>query len=72
MTNRFILPGDIEAMSHQVSQNIADAWARLYNLCELKHYLLLVAESDVMEYVNHYGMSEIEAIRKVYQEIASM
>lgn len=65
----FILPGDIEQMALQLSQDVADARAMLDRICIFKWVPLEMAEAQVQRYENR-GFSTIEAIRKVYNEIA--
>lgn len=67
----FILPGDIEAMAQEVSDNISYAWNRLTQLCYAKSYAVSLAEVSVHAYV-YQGMTELEAIREVYREIVSI
>ncbi len=67
----FILPGDLSGRAQQVAQDIADAWSMLTKLCVVKQYPLDIAEAKVYYHVNTMGqLTEIEAIRKVYYEIA--
>ena len=65
----FILPGEIEAMAHQVSADISLAWDKLYTLCRVKGYAVSLAEVSVHAFVQS-GMPELVAIQKVYREIA--
>jgi hypothetical protein len=61
----FIIPG-----GEQISQDLADAWAMLHELCDIKAYPRQYAEIDVAERTNY--MSEIEAIREVYRTVAKL
>ncbi len=61
----FIIPG-----GEQISQDLADAWEMLRQLCNIKHYPMHYAEIDVAERTNY--MPEIEAIREVYRTVAKL
>lgn len=66
----FILPGDLNNLAQQTADDITDAWQILYRLCSVKQYPMDIAHNKVIEYFSVYGLSDIEAIRKVYHEVA--
>lgn len=56
-------------MGQQLSQDIADAWARLNRVCIDKQVPIDIAEAQVQRYINIAGLNEFEAIYKVFKEI---
>ena len=64
--NDFILPGDMGA---QIAQDIADAWDMLFKLCYIKQAPFEYAEAEVHLRLTR-GLTELEAIRNVYHDIA--
>jgi hypothetical protein len=66
----FILPDDIWKNAEVAARNIADAWHMLANICLVKQYPFDLAESKVGYHINSAQMSEVEAIHKVYHEVA--
>lgn len=66
----FILPGDLNDLAQQTADAVTDAWQILTRMCIAKQYPIDIACNRVVEYSNVYQMSDIEAIRKVYHEVA--
>lgn len=66
----FILPGDIHAQAQQYANDSADGWHLLMKMCVIKQFPMDMAESLVVEYMHTAGLSEVEALRKVYHEVA--
>lgn len=64
----FILPEDIARMAQQSAGDIADGWATLENMCRFRQYPMDVAYNMVQAYVAE-GLTEPEALRKVYHEV---
>lgn len=65
----FILPDEIRNSADLAARDIADAWDMLVRICIVKQYPFDVAESKVEYYIAAH-LSEVEAIRKVYNEVA--
>jgi hypothetical protein len=66
----FLLPGEFNQLARQSAQDIAEAWRLLLKICAVRQYPFDIAEAQVQAYLGTQQLSEIEAIRKVYHEVA--
>lgn len=69
MVSDFILPEDIGKMAQQSAQDIADGWAMLERICMIKQYPLDIAYNKVYASLAN-GLMELEALHKVYHDVA--
>ena len=65
----FILPEDIERMARASAQFIADGWNALERICVIKQYPIDIAHALVGKHIAE-GLTEPEALRKVYHHVA--
>lgn len=65
----FILPEDIERMARAAAQNIADGWKALERICVIKQFPIDIAHALVENNIAN-GLTEPEALRKIYHHVA--
>jgi hypothetical protein len=66
--NDFILPSDIREMGEQLAADVANAWMILERMCHFKGYPVDIARTAVGQLIFD-GLSEPEAIRRIYHEV---
>jgi hypothetical protein len=62
------MPDDMHNMAQRFANDIVDAWSMLENMCRIKQYPMDIAMNMVNAYI-HNGLTQFQAIRKVYHEV---